>query len=1852
MRKGSAMLVDIRSQTWTMISDLLKPLECRDNLYVMFFPYQAIQGIPAPRVVVELPRYGLSFFVDDDGDLQSFNMRDMVYDKNQSIGTMFGLVNQLVLRPKAQVEEDLIPRCVLIPHGDVSFKVHGHHVQVNIDTHKPPLRRVTYETYTVDTELHCLAGNVSLTNKLYRAYLHAVTSSGCTIDPLTGKTGTEEALSTLESASCQSAMKIDSRAVQLLSSIGSLAPRRAWYPAHLQCMQNVEWSCLPAAAQHHGLYFAAESIRRRWERDQVFREDQPICSFVGFPSRELHLLERASLRAAGLYPHAFSGPIPRENCDATHASRDLVCSGNEYRAYSASSDVAKWSPMQDTVGDILHQIQSWKTTLHGHAPGFALRYSKDWLRPDLAQIWLTAYNTCRRSDARQTYELLFSLPAIAYASPECKDLVPTLLAFATIPAFGTIDPPPYASYELSDGFTPSTSVLREHISSSARGFEDSPEWVMPQRYRETDFEWYARRHSAYRQRLDSDLDAGVKALLSGWPYASRPSCRSLSASCYNLSSLADKLDPLFASCYHNLQLKQHLVHVQQILDRARTPAPILQSFAFKPSSGKHTPRASLVILGQLFKRSAPHPPSLPPHPLAVAHGDELSSESARLRQLIDGLRAKAKSRFQEQYAEDLRLSEEAFSDQTYLATPEFSQHTIAVLTQHYARIRGLFFQYFEVLKKSLRPQRTNEYAVSQSGQWPRITVKVMLQCLASTSLTVLPDDWRECLTSFALLTLELQRSRRSLLYAVRDQNEELYKELLNKGCDGWQAEKHPDWLLIQLEGNFLVRRIQAEIASEMISPQSGENTALQLNMGEGKSSVIVPISVAALADGSQLVRVVVPKALRWQMFQLLVDRLGGLTNRRIYYLPFSRSLKICREQVDTLFEIVLECMREGGILVVQPDHLLSLKLMSVEKQLGEHKDAAEELLKLQRWLHSHARDILDESDEILHVRYQLLYTMGSQHHLEGFPERWTTTQQVLGLVRKHASSVRDLFPRGMEVVRGAPGSFPYVRVLQADAGLELVSRIAKDVMDGLLPNFRFNQVRSGLRDAIHCFITRKDVTSSKVEMVEEYSRNSTLWGGLLLLRGLLASGILLFSLRERRWRVDYGLCPSRTMLAVPYRAKDSPAPRAEFGHPDVAVMLTCLSYYYDSLTEEQLMSCFQILLKEDNPALEYESWISGLAPDDVPCDLQRVNGINIKSSEQWKHRLVPLFARNKMVVDFYLSRVVFPKEAKEFPTKLSCSGWDLAEEKDHVTTGFSGTNDGRYLLPTSITQRDPDHQLATNAKVLAYLLQPENRHYMCTTGKDGERRTAQKFLDLLVSQKPEIRVLLDVGAQMLELSNGALATAWLKLTKDAQAAIYFDDNEELTVCTRDGTTQPLLSSPFAQQLGKCVVYLDDAHTRGTDIKFPLGFRAAVTLGPKVTKDRLAQGCMRMRKLGHGHSVMFFAPKEVDQTIRSVSSKDDTDVIEAADILRWTILETCEEIQHRAPQWAQQGADHASRYDAWSRYCDDEFTSEELAEAWLQPEAKSLETLYAPGRSDGQVDTSDPLIQQRLTDLGILSVGLAGMDEEQEREVVHEIEREKQVERPPKVPAASHRLHGDVETFVRLGSIPRGSTAFFKIFESLTNTSAAFKERDRWADSVFATADFCNTVQLEPGANADQYLRAVNWVISSDVIQPPVLVVVSPYEAHELLPKIRSSKTVHLHIYTPRILQSMLPCDDLKLYSIPTVPDTWTAPLFLVDHLNVFAGQLYLRDYPTYIQLCRFLCLQARDLEADGDFTIQSDGFIRPEDRPPRARTGGSFQESPIPSLKRLFGLRTKGMLYAPTHMGKILDARLLTEDDF
>ena len=351
-------------------------------------------------------------------------------------------------------------------------------------------------------------------------------------------------------------------------------------------------------------------------------------------------------------------------------------------------------------------------------------------------------------------------------------------------------------------------------------------------------------------------------------------------------------------------------------------------------------------------------------------------------------------------------------------------------------------------------------------------------------------------------------------------------------------------------------------------------------------------------------------------------------------------------------------------------------------------DNASEWLSLQKWIHSHARDILDESDEILHSRFQLVYTTGHKQHMDGYPDRWTITQQVLRLVKKHISSISRYSPESIDYERGPPGSFPHLHIVRSsDTGRRLISLIVEDVMAGRLPNLNFQHVSSALHDAIRSFISDQDIlhvpdTEKRVEEYAKHSRQSNLWSGLLLLRGLLVSNILWFALSERRWSVDYGLVPRSqrrtlsyfnrsppTLLAVPYRAKDVPAPDTQFGHPDITIILTCLSYFYTGLSEEQLRAAFELLLDLDDPSTEYALWIQDYDCESVPDPLRELREINLRSSEQWDKVIFPLFTRNQVAIDFYLSRVVFPREAKEFPWKLSGSSWDLAEKREKLITG-------------------------------------------------------------------------------------------------------------------------------------------------------------------------------------------------------------------------------------------------------------------------------------------------------------------------------------------------------------------------------------------------------------------------------------------------------------------------------------------------------------------------------------------------------------------------------------------------------
>ena len=341
----------------------------------------------------------------------------------------------------------------------------------------------------------------------------------------------------------------------------------------------------------------------------------------------------------------------------------------------------------------------------------------------------------------------------------------------------------------------------------------------------------------------------------------------------------------------------------------------------------------------------------------------------------------------------------------------------------------------------------------------------------------------------------------------------------------------------------MARPVQVAVAREMISPRSNRNISLQLNMGEGKSSVIVPLVASTLADGSNFLRVVTLKPLSNQMFQLLVNRLSGLLNRPIFHIPFSRSLHVNPSLVKSISRLYQRCAAEGGILVVQPEHMLSQKLMHIDYILTSHRNSekssvAQELGILQDWVNKSSRDVLDESDELLHVRYQLVYTAGKQKPVDDHPNRWTTIQQVFGRLQAHAVKLCTVFPK-MIAIDTILNGFSIIRILDPAIFHIISSLIVDDALGGGISDLPLGVLPSALRETARRFIVQKESSNEDHDLIFSHCAGTTLFKGILLLHGLLmeGEGILGYVLTERRWRVDYGLDPSRTLLSVPYRAK-------------------------------------------------------------------------------------------------------------------------------------------------------------------------------------------------------------------------------------------------------------------------------------------------------------------------------------------------------------------------------------------------------------------------------------------------------------------------------------------------------------------------------------------------------------------------------------------------------------------------------------------------------------------------------------------------------------------------------------------
>lgn len=210
-----------------------------------------------------------------------------------------------------------------------------------------------------------------------------------------------------------------------------------------------------------------------------------------------------------------------------------------------------------------------------------------------------------------------------------------------------------------------------------------------------------------------------------------------------------------------------------------------------------------------------------------------SSECEELRGIFMDL-AESESKTRQEYIGDLVESLDAFCivKQRQDNTPNIANSALKKMPTHGAvdsRIRDSL----------VRLRHTLVANHGRALDW--LTHGVLAPCMSPTSLleqlrshngAAQAYALKDMLADYGIAIAQQQQLLRINDALLKNNIRKVLEETKNRGHGNWSPTEHPDWLLIELDGNFLIRDEQVIVALATISPGTGQNSLLQMNMGQ------------------------------------------------------------------------------------------------------------------------------------------------------------------------------------------------------------------------------------------------------------------------------------------------------------------------------------------------------------------------------------------------------------------------------------------------------------------------------------------------------------------------------------------------------------------------------------------------------------------------------------------------------------------------------------------------------------------------------------------------------------------------------------------------------------------------------------------------------------------------------------------------------------------------------------------------------------------------------------------------------------------------------------------------------------
>ncbi|OMJ94532.1 hypothetical protein SteCoe_2316 [Stentor coeruleus] len=1796
-------------------------------------------------ILIELLRYNLNFTVNlSERIIKSYEFSNMFVPESQQINTLLYVNQGLILQENSFDPIIKSKRKIIIPHGmlEISKNALFHTTQIIIDN----LRDPEYFVYNIDDKLKILRAEESIAAWAYLAWLHA-TSSYVLEDPFLKQTGSSRALEILQSGNCWTSKPLCKESLITLNKIKEISPIRKFEECGNVYLQEVTWP------EYHPSFLCLDLYAIIVQ--SIINDSYKLNFLYNLPYEKAYSYNTTHLELLSKEYHRYKTPghTLKGHFKDIIFKKGFSRTPNDIREVVVQDNLVKIREI--IVGastprniNLKNFLLSGENLIGVKKDGFSSSRFEDWnlLAHDLTNNFLTLYNYAVSDDTDPNlFKILLSFFVYKGVSYNYIALLQFIREFRSdFTEFQQPDADEYENFEEHEyNEQEIDSILNNNYSLSYQVYEVMNLNRMMQgnnRSRRAMDQIRNRLTIEYTEARSKVMTEGLNKIRNAWmsrdfrlnflknPVIFKEEC---------WSEINAKLElwaknSILINFIDNVSCKFSTISTTNNLRDAQIPTVNnLRQIVVLLNNNKITlPISSMDLDGQetnIFETG-----KIDEDNDSLYLMDLIQLKPSRNEQVEFPIKFIQTTMITKSLLEDLKESWDLYNREDQFMLKEMS---VSELYEKLKERREYIYTKMKDIKRQLynvlTPEENKEVykCLENARLWQSKRPNKILGKLIKTDGTKkFSNSIVKLIGALAVVWVYEQQINRCLFYALKfdSYKNQLLRELLSVPHINFSPSKYPEWLILEIEMDLTIRPVQVTVAENMINPLNSKNSITQLNMGEGKTAVIIPMIAATLGKSKTLVRIIVLRSLFNTNYNSLSLKMGGILNYRIYSFPANRDIKYNNESLKNLKQSYIECTKYKGIVLALPEHLLSFQLKSIELCIksDEDQEMSKDTIKIsEEIIKYNSRDIMDESDEILNAKHQLVYSMGKQSLACGGNLRWDLIQTILMSARKFYSQIAEEFgsdsifyQESNDMIR-----YPQFRFINAKSYMRLCELICKDILSGNFSELDFPKLNPEKREVIKEYILENTITSETKSEVEDIIDDKSL---ILVkfLRGLFTYDIFL-NVMNKRWRVEYGRNFNNKGIyqAVPYRAKDVPAEKAQYEHIDVLIFLTQLNYYYEGLNDEELNKVFDFIRKSSTGQYEYKKWVEFIERyNEIDSNIKELENINFSDKSRLINDIYPHFKYHQLVINCWLSNFVYPKETQQFECKLSKSSWDLCDKIQGTVTGFSGTNETKILLPLNIEYQGITELLSTNGLLLSNLLLPENNNYKCFN-----KKITCKQIIKIISTFTYIKLFLDTGALMIELNNESIAQYWLSCRPDVEAAVFFKDNN-LVVLNNKGQISAFELSTYRNSLEKCIIYLDDSHTRGTDLKIPLGTIGAVTLGKGVTKDKLMQSCMRMRMLGHGHSVSFFASSEVDASIKSMKelSNDSNENICVKDILKWTIRNSSIFVRDSFSYWTSQAVSFYYRSEIKKTF-NDNILYRVYGENFKEYEEDDILSKYSENRAKATISSitmkKAKLLNNKLSELSINSsifkenveklikiikekienynINTTLFETEHECEYELEIELEQEQEKIVtdlrQLNPCDHEVDENVKLFIETGEFNNNMGRFKKlslIYENFFDTK--YIQIPSWTSQVYATRDFIRTVTSS--IRGEYFVKPIRWLALSKTSENPIVLILSSYET-SLYKNLFGPKT-DLFMLIPRVRKNQL-----RIFT----SGSSHIPYNIIEQISIMAGSQYfntMNEQNTFLQFVGY-CPMPRNSLQDLYFRrgeIEPSGFVLKEYR--------------------------------------------------